>query len=305
MRSCGDSSRWLILGLLLAGGEGRRMGGRNKGLLLLDGWPLAWHVWQRLYPAIHALGGQMLVSANRQMAEYTRWLGVMPMPDAMPWQGMGPLAALATLAEHGRRADVPAHTLVQLVPCDTPHIPLDMTQRLLQPLCDREHRTLSAAVTPVRHVARNRPSSASDPVVPDVLGSTHAPYPGMSAVATEPGECHAHGGVVTWRTVSGCASQAQSIDGGGGHQQPCLAAYPEVPGQGVHPTLALVRWAAVEQVADYLRAGGRSVRGWLQQVGAQPVPFADAAAFANANTPQALQELQAQQGTTDDRADGA
>jgi hypothetical protein len=50
-----------VTGLVLAGGEGRRMGGVDKGLLLLGGQPLVARVAARLRPQVDKL----LLSANR------------------------------------------------------------------------------------------------------------------------------------------------------------------------------------------------------------------------------------------------
>ncbi|RTL41558.1 MAG: molybdenum cofactor guanylyltransferase MobA, partial [Rhodocyclaceae bacterium] len=61
-------SRDDITGLLLTGGLGRRMGGLDKGLALLDGQPLAAHVLARLAPQV----GSMLINANRNGDAYTR-----------------------------------------------------------------------------------------------------------------------------------------------------------------------------------------------------------------------------------------
>ena len=58
-----------ITGLLLAGGRGRRMGGADKGLLLLDGKPLALHTLRRLRPQV----ATVLISANRNAAFYQQW----------------------------------------------------------------------------------------------------------------------------------------------------------------------------------------------------------------------------------------
>ena len=55
----------MIAGLILAGGQGRRMGGLEKALLDLGGRPLAAHVAARLGPQVGALAlsalGLMLV----------------------------------------------------------------------------------------------------------------------------------------------------------------------------------------------------------------------------------------------------
>lgn len=110
-----------IAGLILAGGAGTRMGGQDKGLVLLNGQPLLSHVLQRLRPQVD----WWAISANRHCARYAAW-GLPVWPDAPLWQGMGPLAALATAAQHVP----PACVWLQCAACDTPRLPLDLTQRL-------------------------------------------------------------------------------------------------------------------------------------------------------------------------------
>ncbi|MGL4434951.1 MAG: NTP transferase domain-containing protein, partial [Giesbergeria sp.] len=58
-----------ITGMVLAGGQGLRMGGADKGLQLLDGVPLALRALQRLSPQVSAL----LVNANRNTDTYARF----------------------------------------------------------------------------------------------------------------------------------------------------------------------------------------------------------------------------------------
>lgn len=115
-----------VHGLLLAGGEGSRLGGVDKGWVALAGRPLVQHVLARLRPQVQTL----TISANRHLEQYAA-LGYPVLSDAPAWQGMGPLAALATLSAH-RQA--PQQGYVQLCPCDTPLVPLDLVRRLQQEL---------------------------------------------------------------------------------------------------------------------------------------------------------------------------
>ena len=50
-----------ITGIVLAGGMGRRMGGVDKGLVLLDGAPMVAHVIARLAPQV----GALVINANQ------------------------------------------------------------------------------------------------------------------------------------------------------------------------------------------------------------------------------------------------
>ncbi|MDC7700237.1 molybdenum cofactor guanylyltransferase MobA [Vogesella indigofera] len=108
--------------LLLAGGEGRRMGGQDKGLLPWCGQPLYRHVLARLAPQ----AGWLAISANRHLADYTA-SGHAVFADEAAWQGMGPLAGVATLAD--KLPD--GIDYVQLVPCDAPLLPADLVARQL------------------------------------------------------------------------------------------------------------------------------------------------------------------------------
>lgn len=59
------------------------------------------------------------------------------------------------------------------------------------------------------------------------------------------------------------------------------------------PVFCLLRASLKDSLARYLAEGGRKVDRWTVQQGCVTVTFADAAAFANANTVEELQRLQA------------
>lgn len=65
------------------------------------------------------------------------------------------------------------------------------------------------------------------------------------------------------------------------------AAYAETA-DGAHPVIGLWPVALRDDLRAALRAGRRRVTDWTGAVGARPVPFEDAAAFANVNTPDDL-----------------
>jgi molybdopterin-guanine dinucleotide biosynthesis protein A len=109
-----------VSGLILAGGEGRRLGGVDKGLLELDGQALVQHLAQRLSGQVHTL----LLSANRHAERY-RALGFEPLGDG-PYRGAGPLAGLRS-----GLAVCPTPWLLA-VPCDMPLVPADLCARLWQ-----------------------------------------------------------------------------------------------------------------------------------------------------------------------------
>ena len=103
-----------ITGCILAGGEGRRLGGADKGLVELAGEPLVAHCLARLRPQVDAL----VISANRNLETY-RGFGVPVFDDARE-DYAGPLAGcLGAL----RRADT---RYVVTAACDSPFLPTDL-----------------------------------------------------------------------------------------------------------------------------------------------------------------------------------
>ena len=117
----GDAER--MAGVVLAGGRARRMGGADKGLLLLDGEPLARRAAKRLATQV----GRVFVNANRHGEEYGAW-GFPVVADVLDGF-VGPLAgvhAVMTVAEC---------EWVVSVPCDTPRFPVDLAARLLDAAC--------------------------------------------------------------------------------------------------------------------------------------------------------------------------
>ncbi len=109
------TARELILptvGLILAGGEGRRMNYANKGLMMLDERPLVAHVIERLSPQVD----QIYISANSDLERY-RTYGLPVFADEKAWQGKGPLAGIASFLDN-----VDQKAYVQVVSCDSPLI---------------------------------------------------------------------------------------------------------------------------------------------------------------------------------------
>ncbi len=111
-----------VTGLVMAGGRATRMGGRDKGLVLFEGAPLAAHVARRLTPQCRTL----LVSANRNLSAY-RALGLTPVTDRIPGFE-GPLAGWEAAC-----AAVKTKYVVS-VPCDSPRVPEDLVVKLRRAL---------------------------------------------------------------------------------------------------------------------------------------------------------------------------
>lgn len=114
-----DRSRHLdVTGIVLAGGQGRRMGGVDKGWLELDGEPLIARVISRLAPQV----ASTVISANQNVERYATF--AWPVVSDVVADYAGPLAGL--------------HAALQLVtteyavtaPCDSPFLPLDLVDRM-------------------------------------------------------------------------------------------------------------------------------------------------------------------------------
>ncbi len=124
----------LVTGLVLAGGQGSRMGGVDKGLAPFRGRPLVEHVIERLAPQV----GEILVNANRNPADYARF-GHRVIADEIPGFA-GPLAGFERGLAHARG------DLVATVPCDSPFLPADLVARLRAEL-ERAGADLAVAKT--------------------------------------------------------------------------------------------------------------------------------------------------------------
>ena len=107
-----------ITGVVLAGGQGRRMGGVDKGLRQLRGKAMVEWVLERFSPQVD----DVLINANQNLDVYAKF-GHRVVPDQIGGFA-GPLAGLQ------RGLSEAHHPLVATTPCDTPFLPLDLVGRL-------------------------------------------------------------------------------------------------------------------------------------------------------------------------------
>ncbi len=111
-------SRSKITGVILAGGQARRMGGVDKGLIELRSKPLVAHVIAALEPQVE----NIIISANSGIDRYVGF-GYPVVTDTLP-DHPGPLAGILS-------AMLAATTeYILTVPCDTPLLPPDLMLRL-------------------------------------------------------------------------------------------------------------------------------------------------------------------------------
>lgn len=107
-----------VTGIVLAGGKATRMGGNDKGLLLLNGKPLWQHVADILAPQVD----RVAISANRNLDIYQA-SGLRVVRDTLA-DYPGPLAGMLSAMQ---QIDSPWFLFS---PCDTPHIPGTLLARL-------------------------------------------------------------------------------------------------------------------------------------------------------------------------------
>ena len=111
-----------VTGLVLAGGQGRRMGGVDKGLQTLRGKPMVAWVIERLAPQVD----ELIINANQNVEAY-REFGHPVVSDEIAGFA-GPLAGLHAGLKRAR------NPLVATAPCDSPFLPEDLVSRLSKSL---------------------------------------------------------------------------------------------------------------------------------------------------------------------------
>ena len=100
------------------------MNGVDKGLVMLQQKPLIAHVIARLKPQVD----EVLINANREIAQYETFGLPVLQDDNDEFLGsyIGPLAGFSLGLQHAK------HDYVLTVPCDSPLLPLNLVERLLE-----------------------------------------------------------------------------------------------------------------------------------------------------------------------------
>lgn len=109
------------LGVILAGGQSRRMGGGDKGRLEINGQTLLSRVMERLAPQV----AQMVLNANGDAARFDD-LGLPVIGDSITGFA-GPLAGVLAGLDYGAQA---GFDTIVTVAADTPFFPCDLVPRL-------------------------------------------------------------------------------------------------------------------------------------------------------------------------------
>lgn len=109
-----------ICAVILAGGQGSRMGGQDKGWVNYQQQPLIQQIINRLTPQV----SNLIINANRNLEDYAA-LGF-PVVSDLEAGFHGPLMGMLS----GLKASSQEWTL--FVPCDGPFLPKDLALRLYQ-----------------------------------------------------------------------------------------------------------------------------------------------------------------------------
>jgi len=107
-----------VTAAILAGGAGKRLGGRDKGLESLGKRPLIAYVIERIRPQVD----ELMIVANRHAEEYAAYAPVVA-DDAPGF--LGPLAGVATALTHCRTPWLLTASV------DVPQPPRDLASRLI------------------------------------------------------------------------------------------------------------------------------------------------------------------------------
>ena len=132
----------LIAGVVLAGGQARRMGGANKCLLNLSGKPVLSHVLKRACPQV----GPIILNANGDPSEYSDFC--LPVAADVVGGSAGPLAGILTALEWAS-ANAPNCQYVASFPGDSPFFPADLVEKLYEKI--QSGSTMAYASSQQRH----------------------------------------------------------------------------------------------------------------------------------------------------------
>jgi len=121
-----------ITGIILAGGQARRMGGQDKGLIELARKPMIEYVLNAIKPQVD----DIIINANRNQSVYEGY-GFPVVADQVEGY-CGPLAGMASGLEAAKTP------FVVTVPCDSPLIPDDLVQKLYSALQDDDAEICTA-----------------------------------------------------------------------------------------------------------------------------------------------------------------
>lgn len=122
-----------VTAVILAGGQGKRLDGQDKGLVVFRDKPLIEHVLDRIVPQV----AWVMINANRHHESYQSY-GYPVYSDTLK-EFPGPLAGMLVGLEHC------ATPYLLVVPCDCPLLPADLVDCLYQALTRQQAEVAVAA----------------------------------------------------------------------------------------------------------------------------------------------------------------
>ncbi len=121
-----------VTAVILAGGKGRRMQGKDKGLVELAERPLIEHVIAVIEPQVESI----IINANRNQQQYSDY-GYPVISDALDGY-QGPLAGFISALKNSTTSHIVT------LPCDGPLLPGDLVERLIFAL-NKENAEIAVA----------------------------------------------------------------------------------------------------------------------------------------------------------------
>ena len=109
-----------ITAVILAGGQGSRLGGVDKGLIELDKIPLVEHLINRIQPQV----SEIIISANRHISDYKKFGFSVYKDDIDDYAG--PLAGILKALQKSQSE------WLLVVPADCPFVASDLASRLIE-----------------------------------------------------------------------------------------------------------------------------------------------------------------------------
>lgn len=128
-----------VVGVLLAGGLSRRMGGGDKNLMRLDNRPILEHVIERVRGQV----GDLILNANGDPDRFAAY--DLPVVADVIEGYAGPLAGILTGMEWAAE-NAPSCSWIASFPTDAPFLPTDLVQKLMQAI-DANGADMACAVS--------------------------------------------------------------------------------------------------------------------------------------------------------------
>lgn len=114
-----------IIGTILSGGAGQRVGGFDKGLQIYQTKPMIEHVIERISPQVN----EVILCVNRNIDHYQQY-GFPLVVDQEPQQYQGPLAGISAAIDYLNLQNGENQYLL-ISSCDSPNLPINHAQTLL------------------------------------------------------------------------------------------------------------------------------------------------------------------------------